>query len=108
MPTIFVAAKTHTLNQNSFIEHGKSNSWMTRNNKLCMVLCDAILISNAQPTRNSCYFTQFDKSCYILMVLKSAESYTHAMISTLLPCFFGNIPKQKPLPKLFKPAAAHV
>jgi len=60
-------------------------------------------------------FHSIDKSwretCHVLMVLKSAESFAHAMISALLPYLQWKISKEKgeqasPLiAKWFKPAA---
>jgi len=82
---------------------------------LGMSLWDAMMSIHHPTNEKFALFHSIDKSwretCHILMVLKSAESYAHAMISALLPYLQWKVCKVKSnqaspiISKWFKPEA---
>jgi len=82
---------------------------------LSLLLRDAMMSIHHPTNEKFALFHSIDKSwreaCHILMVLKSAESYAHAMISALLPYLQWKVCKAKSnqagpiISKWFKPEA---
>jgi len=71
--------------------------------ELGMMLCDAMMDLRHPMNQKFNLFHSIDKhfcnTCYVLMVLKSAESHAHAMIAAMLPYLLWQHAQSKPGPK---------
>jgi len=86
-----------------------------KSEELGMTLCDAMMALRHPTNQKFALFHSIDKhfrdDCYVLTVLKSAESQAHAMIATILPYLLWQHahsksgPKASALKKWFSPTA---